>query len=255
MLSFYNPGDPILAKDLNEIITSILTQGKIQASAPLESVVSPSGITIRLQPQSFWSQITEVGTGSPVPYSWQKVNPDTKGGWTPDSSSVGHYSSNPVYEINGGTLTVNQIVQTWKGGINEYLCQIGGGSGGSTRQVRFTGPYQKDPPEGTSCSGSPSPNCWYPGVVQKLTCSGWADTDKSVWVVFWYAYALIPPLSMGDPYTVVPVDGTAAHLCTDETFKYNPNSAGERDVWSCDAYSSTILLACDGGVPKAVLGG
>lgn len=125
----------------------------------------------------------------------------------------------------------------------------GGGGGGGMEWIRITGTFVTDISSGL---------CYYPGVIAKLALAGWSDTSTLVNVVFWYAYASVPPILPSTDPTVVIVDGTAAVSGKSAGYSYSGRPVyGSTDfaaLWSIQCQ----IVVVDGtpiAVPKGVIGG
>jgi hypothetical protein len=133
-----------------------------------------------------------------------------------------------------------------------------GGGTANVKKVKITSWACKDHAGVTNCGGGPSPHCYYPGVLQTATCSGWTD-GADVWVILTLENMLTPVAGVGGaPPTLVVVDGNTRVDATDEGFTYapdnggttppHPNNGDSRPVWSSDFYAAGQALDCVDGL-------
>ncbi len=242
------------------------------------------GVSFDLDPEGWiFAKITEVPDEPDWPgYSWMEQEKQLNGTWidppanepqTGDNGSSSGNADQPAFPLTAGsTFAVDDIVVLLRGyqqgdgetdshGQEWLILSTAGGAG--PKLVRIQGQFVKDDGDQTGCNGSPSPLCYYPGVIQKLTCAGFdaADGDNLVWVAFWYTYAAVD--NGADPATVVIVDGTAAVDAKPAGFDYAPFDAmseleyngDSRPVYMSTDYARGWAINCDGTEPVLTLGG
>jgi hypothetical protein len=273
---------------------------RLQGAASRASAGSPSlpyagqgddsttlGQTLLPDPERWiFAKITEVPDEPTWPgYSWIEQVPMPDGTFTDapdgegligDNGSTSGTATMPAFPLAAGaTFAVDDLVVLLRGCQHggtesdspgqEWLILSASGGGAGFEIVRIQGQFVKDDGSQTTCGGSPSPLCYYPGAIQKLTCAGWdaADGDNLVWVVFWYTYDAVD--NGTDPPTVVIVDGTAAVDARPMGFTYAPNDVASeleyngdsRPVYGSTAYARGWAMQCDPatGEPEITLGG